>query len=164
VKKKKDRPASLRKEELQKQLKKKSSALERLKRESKIEAALEEVRSRSLAMLNSEELKDVISVVFEKLRELHVTMDSACILIFANDGKGYTTWAANPDLFSVTSVFTPYFDHPISNTIHNINRMISGKRFYILKAGVLPDQYLKTLQHYLSVIRKKNTRRMKRKL
>jgi hypothetical protein len=39
-------------------------------REAQIEAALEKIRSRSLIMQQSEELKDVVDVVFEKLQEL----------------------------------------------------------------------------------------------
>ncbi len=88
-------------------------------REAQIEAALEKVRSRSLAMHQSNELKDVIILVFEKLRELEVTMDSACILTFNKDAKGHTVWAANPDLFSVTSTYVPYFNDPIHKALYD---------------------------------------------
>ncbi|MFI5188049.1 MAG: hypothetical protein ACHQF0_15065, partial [Chitinophagales bacterium] len=86
-------------------------------REANIEAALEKVRSRSLAMHHSEELKDVISLVFEKLRELNVAMDSACILTFTEGTRDHTAWAANPDLFSVNSTYIPFFDHPMIKDI-----------------------------------------------
>ena len=59
MKKKKDPTASRRKEELQKQLKKKISALERMKRELRIEASLERVRARAMAMQKSDELQEV---------------------------------------------------------------------------------------------------------
>src|SRR6185312_9505885 len=39
-------------------------------REAQIEAALEKVRSRSLAVHKSDEFKEVIKVVFERLQEL----------------------------------------------------------------------------------------------
>ena len=96
-------------------------------REAKIEAALEKVRSRSLAMYKSEELKEVVSIVFEKLRELNVSMDSACILTFWENSKGHTAWAANPDLIDVNTTPIPYFDHPIEKAIYDARD--SGKEF-----------------------------------
>jgi len=89
-------------------------------REAQIETALERVRSRSLAMHKSDEIEDVISLVFEKLRELDVKMDSACILTFNQVAKGHTVWAANPDLFSVLSTYVPYNDDPINKTIYDL--------------------------------------------
>jgi hypothetical protein len=53
-------------------------------REAKIEAALEKVRSRSLAMHKSQEIQEVINEVFIRLRELEINLDSANILIFEN--------------------------------------------------------------------------------
>src|SRR5579862_324472 len=137
MKKKKGTSVSFSKKELQKQLKKKSSALKRLEkkliyneqqqaRKEEIEAALETVRSRSLAMHQSDELKDVIGLVFEKLRDLSVTMSSACILTFEPDDKGYIAWAANPDMFAAASVYTPYFDHPISKAIYALRKKDQG--------------------------------------
>jgi signal transduction histidine kinase len=89
-------------------------------RESQIETALEKIRSRSLAMHKTIELKDVISLVFEKLRALDVAMDSACILTFNQVAKGHTVWAANPDLFSVLSTYVPYHDNPINKAIYDL--------------------------------------------
>ncbi len=89
-------------------------------REAQIENALEKVRSRSLAMHQSVELKDVIVLVFEKLRELEVTMDSASILTFNKDAKGHTVWAANRGLFPVTTTYVPYFEDPINKAIYDV--------------------------------------------
>jgi hypothetical protein len=91
-------------------------------REAQIENALEKVRSRSLAMHKSDELNDVISLLFEKLRDLHVTMDSACIMTFMEGDNGHTSWAANPDLFSVSSVYVPFFEHPIHAPIYSARK------------------------------------------
>src|SRR5262249_11138673 len=44
-------------------------------REAQIETALEKVRSRSLAMHKSDELQEVIQVVFDRLYELGIAMD-----------------------------------------------------------------------------------------
>ncbi len=95
-------------------------------REAQIEAALEKVRSRSLAMHKSDELKEVVILVFEKLRELNVTMDSACIMTYNEQDKGHTSWAANPDLFSVSSVYVPYFEHPLHKSIYKAREKREG--------------------------------------
>ena len=60
-------------------------------REAQIEAALEKVRSRSLAMHKSDELKDVIHSVFERLNDLNFELDTAIIIIF-KEGSNDTTW------------------------------------------------------------------------
>jgi hypothetical protein len=44
-------------------------------REAQIEAALERVRSRSMAMQKSEELKEVIQVVFEQFNHLSINIE-----------------------------------------------------------------------------------------
>jgi hypothetical protein len=46
--------------------------------EAQIETALERIRSRSMAMHNSEELQDVVNVVFNQLSQLDVT---GCIVL-----------------------------------------------------------------------------------
>ena len=85
MKKKKDPTISLPKEELQKQLKRKSSALERLKRELKIEASLEQVRARTMAMQKSEELAETSFVLFQQFKDLGETSEQISIGIFKED-------------------------------------------------------------------------------
>jgi signal transduction histidine kinase len=67
-------------------------------REAQIEAALEKVRSRSLAMHHSDELQEVVAVVFEKLKQLGFEMDEAAamILIFSEGSHGHIQWIADP--------------------------------------------------------------------
>src|ERR1022692_1687174 len=92
MKKKKDPTASLRKEELQKQLKNKSSALERMKRELKIEASLERVRARTMAMQKSDELQEVANTIYERLYKLKVEMDFANLISLIEGSKDYYVW------------------------------------------------------------------------
>ena len=54
-------------EETIEELEQKRKAVEKHNRELEIEAALERVRSRSMAMHKSNELKDVAAILFEKL-------------------------------------------------------------------------------------------------
>ncbi len=90
-------------------------------REAQIEAALEKVRSRSLAMHHSEELKEVVAIVFEKFHELNFQADGGVgLTIFNDETKGIDYWAANPDYISATCFPTPYFDHVINNDIWKI--------------------------------------------
>jgi signal transduction histidine kinase len=86
-------------------------------REARIEAALEKVRSRSLAMHKSDELKEVITVVLQKLQEVGVAMEgrSAIIAVFEEGVKEFVQYVASPEHSSVISDRTPYFDTPIIN-------------------------------------------------
>ena len=65
-------------------------------REAQIEAALEKVRSRSLAMHQTEEIKDVITLIRKKLKELDIAMASHTVLILTlkEGSKDFTQWIA----------------------------------------------------------------------
>ena len=84
-------------------------------REAQIEAALEKVRSRSLAMQNADELKDVVMVIVEKLTELGVIMDANGITLctYFPNSKDVLHWIASPDFSHVGKYLLPYFEHVI---------------------------------------------------
>ncbi len=65
-------------------------------RQAKIEAALEKVRSRSMAMRDSKELHEVIKTVYSELKKLDVVFNRCFINIFDTDG-GITWWMASPE-------------------------------------------------------------------
>ncbi|HEX3168400.1 MAG TPA: tetratricopeptide repeat protein [Chitinophagaceae bacterium] len=81
-------------------------------REAQIEAALERVRSKTMAMQRSEELDSVIKTVYSELKHLDVSFDRCFIMIF-NEQKGATWWMASPedDLFH-EGFYVPYHTHP----------------------------------------------------
>ncbi|MFI5159909.1 MAG: sensor histidine kinase [Sphingobacteriales bacterium] len=81
-------------------------------REANIEAALEKVRSRSLAMHKSDELKDVVAVVAEKLQELGIVMEGAVIGIPAKDNKSMMMWSAMTAHMNAPPLYVP-FGHPL---------------------------------------------------
>ena len=85
--------------------------------EAQIEAALEKVRSRSLAMQKPEELQEVVAVVAEKLQELGVIFDAGGVILstYFPDSKDVMHWIAVDDFSSSGSYFVPYFDNPIFN-------------------------------------------------
>ena len=64
-------------------------------RESQIEAALEKIRSRSLAMHHSKELKEVIAITFEKLNELNVLLGTVAIQLFDKKSMHSVLWVGN---------------------------------------------------------------------
>jgi len=86
-------------------------------REAQIEAALEKVRSRSLAMHTANELGEVVTVIVEKLKELGVVLDANGVVLctYFQESKDVLHWIASPDFSFVGSYLLPYFDHPIFN-------------------------------------------------
>lgn len=77
-------------------------------REAQIEAALEKIRSRSLAMHSSQELIDVIAVVFEKMNELKILMGTVAIWLFDMDTGSSTFWLGNEVQKEPSKVLLPY--------------------------------------------------------
>ena len=88
-------------------------------REAQIEAALEKVRSRSLAMHKSEELQQVVAVAFERLRELNISMDAANIDIFSESTRDADLWIASPGQEYASCFHLPYVDYLIPSSIFN---------------------------------------------
>ncbi|MEO7523074.1 MAG: hypothetical protein ABIT58_03225, partial [Ferruginibacter sp.] len=76
-------------------------------KEATIEAALEKIRSRSLAMHRSDELKEVMTVMFEKMTELDVLLGTIAIQIFDEETKSSDFWVGN-DLQNPALVKLPY--------------------------------------------------------
>ena len=85
-------------------------------REAQIETALERVRSRSMAMHNSEELLEVITVVSEQLQELDFKFVHVS---FANNdnSEGYKFWTAAKGLSRPMRFTTPYLDIAVFNNL-----------------------------------------------
>ncbi|HYJ64234.1 MAG TPA: ATP-binding protein, partial [Parafilimonas sp.] len=86
-------------------------------REAKIEAALEKVRSRSLAVHKTDEFNEVIKVVFERLQELEIPMASASINVIIEGSKDTDAYicGSGEDGLVVSHIRLIYFDHPIAN-------------------------------------------------
>src|SRR5580765_5282832 len=99
-------------------------------REAQIEAALEKVRSSSLAMHHSKELSEVVTVVFEKLKELNflVNEGAAIILTFTENSKDHIEWIADPTQSYSMSFKIPYSHHSMSSDL--INAKESGVEFF----------------------------------
>jgi len=106
------------------ELEQKRKAVEAQKHELEIEAALEKVRSRSLAMHESDELREVVTVVFQKLQELDFGMNegAAIIIIFPSDNQYQIQWITDPTQSYATSFKVPYSEHSISTDLLNAKK------------------------------------------
>lgn len=81
-------------------------------REAQIEASLERVRSRSLAMHKTDELQEVVRVVAEELKNTGVILDTwgAVICTYFQDSKDVLHWTAAEDPANPSIAFLlPYF-------------------------------------------------------
>lgn len=84
-------------------------------REAQIEAALEKVRSRSLAMQKSTELKEVIRLVLEQFVHLKINAEHAGFYIDYKTQDDMHIWLADPNIEPFFAVL-PYFDTPTWNS------------------------------------------------
>ncbi|HNK28644.1 MAG TPA: hypothetical protein PKG65_06960, partial [Ferruginibacter sp.] len=84
-------------------------------REAQIEAALERVRSRSMAMHKSDELKEVIRLVLEQFIQLKINAEHAGFYIDYKANDDMHIWLADPNIEPFYAVI-PYFDTPTWNS------------------------------------------------
>jgi signal transduction histidine kinase len=79
-------------------------------RESQIQLALERVRARTMAMQKSEELKDVVHTLFERLKDLDIEFYTAIIILFAENSKDIIWWLENKEKQQYSKILVPYAD------------------------------------------------------
>ena len=84
-------------------------------REAQIEAALERVRASSMAMQRSEEILQVLKLIFRELTNLEFELARCVLWTFDNEDQSVTWWSSNPE-DSVDSYRIPYQDHPVCKT------------------------------------------------
>ena len=87
-------------------------------REARIEAALERVRARSMAMQKSGELKEVVSTLSEEIGKLDLIFNRTFICIFDTTTMGATWWMSNPESGESFGLFIKYHGlHPYQEHI-----------------------------------------------
>ena len=74
-------------------------------REAQIEAALERVRSKSVAMRKSEEIADIAGKIFSELRQLDLALNRVLIWTFNDAEKCTYWWSANPEVESTAESY-----------------------------------------------------------
>jgi len=85
-------------------------------KEANIETALEKVRSLSLVMHKSDELNEVVAILFEKLKELKIPFTAVGIGIYINGSKDLNAFVCgeNEGGLVITNYRLPYFNHKIA--------------------------------------------------
>ncbi|MEX2565661.1 MAG: ATP-binding protein [Cyclobacteriaceae bacterium] len=102
-------------EKLQKLVNQQTADLKSKNRELEIEAALERVRSRSMAMHKTEELADAIGLLQRELAQLEFALDNCIFWIIDKESKEATLWVAPvnntnlPEPYHVPFTNLPYF-------------------------------------------------------
>ena len=96
-------------------------------RESQIETALERVRSRTMAMQKSEELKEVIQVVYDQFVHLNIKIEHTGFVIDYKARDDYNIWIADP-LGVPSQVTVPYFDSVYYNRFNEAKE--KGEDFF----------------------------------
>ncbi len=100
-------------------------------REAQIEAALEKVRSRSLAMHGTDELQEVVTLIAEKLTELNVVLDTGGVVLctYYPNSKDVMHWTATIDPRHPSApYYLPYFPSPIFDQAWESK--LSGDEFF----------------------------------
>jgi signal transduction histidine kinase len=89
-------------------------------REAQIEAALERVRSRSLAMHHTNELQDVVNVAAQQLLRMDIDFDGGMFITVNDEVKDdLPFWAAAGAADYVQKVTLPFLDRPTFTVLHN---------------------------------------------
>ena len=103
---------------------------EKQAREAQIEAALERIRSRTMAMRKSDDLQEVVATVAERLHDLGIVVDAGGVIIctYFQNSKDVRHWIAAPDFSYSGSYLLPYFDHVIFNDAWESR--LSGDEFF----------------------------------
>ncbi|PWN05775.1 ATP-binding protein [Rhodohalobacter mucosus] len=133
-------------------------------REAEIEAALERVRSRSLAMHKPDELQDVVRVVAEELKNTGVILDTggAVICTYFQDSKDVIHWTATDDSAHPSVPYLlPYFEDELYDEAwesksrgddyfakvfsHDVKNAFFSHAFEHSDYRQLPDEYKKII-------------------
>ena len=87
-------------------------------REAQIETALERVRASSMAMHKSDELKNVINIVFEQLLALGIKTDATMIIEKLETKRDLNMWIVTSDEQYAQRINIPYFKHPLFDNVY----------------------------------------------
>jgi signal transduction histidine kinase len=106
------------KEKLQQLVDQQTVDLQLKNRELQIEAALERVRARAMAMQHSNELAELVSLVFTELVKLDFSLTRCYIYIIDPDAHSLEAWTFNTEIGGIpTSFRIQYLDLPYYNAM-----------------------------------------------
>lgn len=115
-------------------------------REAKVEAALERVRSKAMAMHRSEDLQDAVAVVFEELNKLDLGVLRVGISVLNKEKRNGNVWLTSVDEGSPVPVYGDEdFDiHPLLQG--SMNAWINQEDFYYVLEGQDLINYYKAVK------------------
>ncbi len=90
-------------------------------RDAKIEASLERVRSKTMAMHNSQDVSETVAVMFDELVKLGVETTARLGILIVDDTSHMEVWTASSDASGKTSMRIGRLDmtiHPILQALH----------------------------------------------
>ena len=96
-------------------------------KEAQIEAALERVRSKTMAMQKSDELSEVIQVVYEQFVRLGINAEHTGFVMDYKARNDYDIWVADP-LGVPSQITIPYFDSIYYNRFNEAKKL--GEDFF----------------------------------
>ena len=118
-------------------------------REAQIEAALERVRSKTIAMHNSTDVGDTVVTMFAELVKLGIQSNRCGIVIF-NESTVSEIWTAKSTSGDNNSLVIGYLDTTIHPLLNNV-RLAWGKKdsFFSFKMeGEYLQEYYQTINNY----------------
>jgi len=121
-------------------------------REAQIEAALERIRSHSMAMHQSSDLHEVIKVVTEQLLGLGIKFNVANFARILSEGS-WDMWISTPEQAYPALVHVPYIDHRIFN---NVIEAIAQDRDFFTDAYEQDEKNI-FIRHFFENTLAKNT-------
>ncbi len=144
--------------ELRDAIKRRTIEIEHKSRELEIEAALERVRSRSMEMRNSEELAEVIQVVYRQFLRLKIPVDHAGFILDYKERDDMHIWLADHQQGVPSEITIPYFDSPHWNSFveakskgenffANLLDFEEKNKFYNDLMGLIPSMPEETIQN-----------------
>jgi hypothetical protein len=114
-------------------------------REARIGAALERVRTRTMAMQRSEELEDVATMLFQAIRELGIETWTTGFNVWLDDDTAYQDFVTNPEGGFIKPYIIDLTQFPAFIEIREAK--LRGDHFYVrFEAG---DTIKETYQHLM---------------
>ena len=118
-------------EETIEELEQKRKSIKAQNRELEVEAALEKIRSSSLAMHTSKELQEVVRSVFERLNELQIELNTAIVITFNADSKDSVWWLLNKKNKEYSRIIIKYAEFPFLKELFKAraqgDKLVSGQ-------------------------------------
>jgi hypothetical protein len=116
-------------------------------RESQIQLALERVRARTMAMQKSQELHEVIQLVFDQLQQLNFNIDVANFALNYKETDDFDLLLAVPRGKYPMEIHVPYFKHPVFDRFNK-----AKKKGNLLIDTLTKDQKDSFFEHFFKYV------------